>query len=168
MSYNSDSLVMTERDLKRFYSFCEVDLVTGCWNWTGGKHESGSGKFWMIEADVQVQAYRVAYNTFVGPVLPGMELAHRYNPVLQDYCRCAFWEHVRQLTHSQNMMETRGGTVELCPHGHDRRWGKSKSGGCNVCQWIRNRLRLGIQPCMNCGRVVNRCRCNELDGLVVQ
>ncbi len=153
-------LLLDETELRKFYSLCIVDLVTGCWNWTGPTNQhSGCGVF-NLKLDgkwVAREAYVVSYNHFVGVVPTGFELSH-YNLSDGTSDKCAFWEHVRPITHAENIREARlHGT---CKYGHDvARWGRTNHGACKVCQRVRN---AGAYKHIYCGRCgYNPCRCNE-------
>jgi hypothetical protein len=90
---------MSEVVLRRFYSYCVVDLETGCWNWTGATTKRGYGVF--QTGCGQYEVHNASYQHFVGEVPDGLELGH----IRQDD-KCAFWEHVRPVTHEENLHES--------------------------------------------------------------
>lgn len=175
---NTSRLLMPEKDLRRFYSFCVVDLETGCWNWKDDASHThfGYGAFWLPWSITNPKpatnksvsgrvypAHLVAYNHFVDAVPEGLELGH-----IRQGDKCAFWEHVRPITRPQNMQERFGTPIGVCKHGHDvERWRKPGSRGCQVCKRIRESKRTnesrGQYPfavCASCGYSI--CRCEEV------
>ncbi len=57
----------------RFWS--KVDKSGECWVWTGGKDETGYGRFW-TQAGRLTAAHRAAWELLVGPVPEGKEVHH--------------------------------------------------------------------------------------------
>jgi len=151
-------ILLNEIELRRFYSFCVVDLVTGCWNWTGTVGDGvGYGTFSLKLDDEWItrSAHIISYNHFVGAVPEGFELGH-YNFSDGTFDKCAFWEHVRPVTHVENMAERRS---TVCKHGHDTRvWGRTQNGNCSVCNRVRTARQYGHIYCSSCG--YNPCRCS--------
>lgn len=158
-------ILLDETELRRFYSSCVADLETGCWYWTGLKNPQGYGLFWFRLNGVWVGrgAHVVAYNHFVSIVPQFEELGH-----VIDGDKCAFYDHVRPVTHQENMAEAavagRMGPPlkQFCSHGHDTlRWGRtSRRGVCKVC----NRIRASGQDfrgCTKCGFSPCRCQPNH-------
>lgn len=143
-------ILLTEYELTRFYSHCVVDLETGCWDWTGGSATTaGDYGIFTVKIDGEwktPQAHLVAYNHFVGAVPKGYELGH-----VRQRDRCAFWEHVRPITHTENMQELYG-TKDRCPQGHLRALaGKTARGTCKVCARIAQAKCRGRIVCQCCG-----------------
>lgn len=158
-------ILLSEPNLSRFYSFCVVDLDTGCWNWNGSTDEHGYGRF-MLDGRAW-EAYAVSYNHFVGEVPKGLDLGHTKRPN-GTYCTCAFWEHVRPVTRSINVLEGLG-TVDRCKHGHLRTAANTmtKTDGsriCRVCHYIRIYKRIGVNYCTDCGYAQRNCKCNQGGG----
>ena len=59
---------------ERFYGFFEVDELTGCWLWTGGKNKKGYGQFkYKMKSYI---AHRLSYELHVGTLTPGMLVCH--------------------------------------------------------------------------------------------
>jgi len=106
---------LNEVELRGFYGSCVVDLETGCWNWTGPPNAQGYGLFYfrLDDKPKQLPAYVVAYNHFVGAVPVGKELGH-YNLSDETADKCAFYEHVRPVTHTENMAEAYGHAPGFC------------------------------------------------------
>jgi hypothetical protein len=57
----------------RFWSYVLVDVVSGCWLWTGAS-QGGYGRF--RSGDGGAQAHRYSYESLVGPIPKGMHLDH--------------------------------------------------------------------------------------------
>jgi len=159
-------ILLDEIELRKFYSLCVVDLETGCWNWAGryGGNDNRYGIFYLRLDGYpkELAAHIVSYNHFVGAVPVGLELGH-YNLANGVADRCAFWEHVRPVTHQENIAEAFGST---CKYGHNvARWGRDLSGGggCKVCRRISHATRHGIfVGCHDCG--YSPCRCSSSTG----
>ena len=71
---NSSALVLDRKHLARFFAKIQVNLETGCWEWTGATRSQGYGVF-AINRKTQV-AHRVAYRAFAGPIEGGLEIDH--------------------------------------------------------------------------------------------
>jgi hypothetical protein len=111
----ADRLIMSEQNLRRFYNKVVVDLETGCWEWTAAINNHGYGVLSLWGKNRL--AHKVAYEHFVGPVPRGLILGHY---VQRD--TCAFWEHVRPITHSVNMQEAWDATTycDICKYSNYR------------------------------------------------
>lgn len=57
--------------LQRFFSFVEIDPITRCWNWTGGKDQKGYGMF------ERTRSHRFIFKTCVADIPHGMLVLHR-------------------------------------------------------------------------------------------
>jgi hypothetical protein len=118
-----------------------VDLLTGCWIWTGYCDPAGYGRVhWEGRSD---RIHIVVYRLLVGPVPDGLELDH----VAANGCRwrcCSNPAHLEPVTHRVNLL--RGNTsaaaraqAECCPKGHplvegnliDRSRGGRECATCN-------------------------------------
>ena len=109
---------------------------TGCWAWLG-KHGTGGYAYVAYREGgkrYHRKAATVAYELKYGAVPDGLELGHS---CFQEWCVNP--DHVRPVTHSQNMRERRpfdnrtwGG---LCKAGHvlPPMSERSKNGSCPVC-----------------------------------
>jgi hypothetical protein len=84
---------------ERFWA--KVQKTDDCWLWTGWK-QRGYGHIRV--AGCNVAAHRLAYELLVGPISAGNEIDHRTT------CpkHCVNPDHLRQVTHQQNM-ENRAG-----------------------------------------------------------
>lgn len=94
-------VLMSEPTLRRFYAKVVVDLDSGCWLWDAAK--SGKGNYgFFYDGYTTRRAHVVAYEHFIGEVPEGLVLGH--------ICpnKCAFPEHVRPITQSQNVQEGTG------------------------------------------------------------
>lgn len=60
--------------LERFMAKVEPEPNTGCWLWTGAMSR---GYGYMRRGRRMVQAHRIAYETFVGPIPDGLCVLHR-------------------------------------------------------------------------------------------
>jgi len=119
----------------------EVDLATGCWNWTGGRMSNGYGSVNLTGPKRSVLAHRFVYEAYHGPVPEGMHLHHRCeNP------RCCSPDHLVPVTRKGHGAAHRE-RPDTCRHGHpfdeantyrDRR-GYRK---CRVCHRIQEAARL--------------------------
>lgn len=158
-----DRILLSEPTLRRFYAKVVVDLDTGCWNWTAWTNKHGYGMFNVPELGPR-EAYRVAYEHFVGPVPTGQVLGHAHQGD-----KCAFWEHVRPITQGENLRESdRVGKHSrsrkaYCDYGHpftkENVYVNPVTGGrsCKVCRRIAVCQYHGRSCCLTCGYV--RCRC---------
>ena len=48
----------------------------GCWEWQGGRHPKGHGKF-LGDGGKRTYAHRFSYSLWVGPIPSGMNVLHR-------------------------------------------------------------------------------------------
>lgn len=121
-----------------------IDEQTGCWLWQAATSRDGYG-FFTIRTRLQGVAHRWAYETFVGPIPPGLHLDH--------LCRvrnCVNPEHLEPVTSRENSL--RGDTFQArnvakthCPKGHgytEENTYRDKRGArfCRECRRIRNRM----------------------------
>ena len=122
-----------------------------CWEWTAGRYGNGYSKFWWQGREHP--AHRVAYQTLVGPIAPGLESDH--------LCRvhvCVRASHIEPVTRLVNTM--RGNLPAInralqlakthCPQGHPY-------SGENLY-----RRSNGGRECKDCRRVaVREYRCRQ-------
>lgn len=83
---------------------------TGCWLWLGSLNDKGYAK---TGAKSPRTGHEVAANLRRGPVPPGMERDH----ICNVRC-CVNPDHVRYLTHADNLRRIIHLPKEVCPHGH--------------------------------------------------
>jgi hypothetical protein len=159
MRYSHEQLVMSEKDIERFFRFYSSDAdYHGLWSGAVNKH--GYGMFWMAHGlNRMVEAYVVAYHSFVGEVDEGLELCHTV-----EGDKCANWAHVRPGTHDSNMYAHHGSTEDRCVHNHLREvyWRPktaSSPARCLACFRMRNCLNRGVlleDICPECGLIVKK------------
>lgn len=116
----------------RFMAKVEPEPNTGCWLWTGTLH-NGYGRF--SPTTKAASAYRISYELFKGPVPAGMEIDHA--------CRvrsCVNPDHLRAVTHTENMQNSVYCLKTHCSHGH-------LLDGANLVRW---RAELGLRKCRHC------------------
>ena len=83
----------------RFNKKYTIDPETQCWQWIGCKNQHGYGQF-RISTNVVMKAHRFAYEYFVSPLDPELEICHNCsNP------SCVNPRHLRQDTRSSNMID---------------------------------------------------------------
>jgi hypothetical protein len=125
----------------------KVDVVPGgCWHWTAPLDWAGYGRFNAGPGRTNMQAYKWAYETFIGPVPEGLVLDH--------LCRvrhCVNPYHLEAVTQHENIM--RGDTVPAanarkthCPQGHpydeeNTIINHRGSRECRICVTARRRRR---------------------------
>lgn len=84
---------------ERFWS--KVDKTNECWLWTGACSPSGYGLFW--HGGKMVRPHRLAFEWANGDIPEGMYIDHR--------CfrrNCVRPDHLRLVTHAQNLQNRRG------------------------------------------------------------
>lgn len=118
---------------KRFLARVEVDLQTGCWEWTGHLNWNDYGKLggkW---------AHRVGYEIFVGPIPDGLHLDH-----LCRNKRCVYHGHLEPVTQAENNRRQwrARGLATACRRGHDRSVHGYRNGQgyttCRECERLRH------------------------------
>lgn len=81
----------------------KVDKTETCWNWVGAKNADGYGRFG-LNGKIPM-AHRVSYEWANGAIPVGMLIDHTcHNP------SCVRPEHLRVVTHKQNMENVSGAT----------------------------------------------------------
>src|SRR5216684_318642 len=119
---------------------------SGCWLWTGMLKDSGYGKIQTgTFANPNMQrAHRVAYELFVGPIPPGLQLDH-----LCRVSSCVNPNHLEPVTNAENTRRGIAGQWQKnkthCPQGHEYtientmmylgKWRR-----CRTCSRERNHL----------------------------
>src|SRR5882672_4969002 len=101
--------------LSRFLDHVALDSTTGCILWSGGLSRDGYGHFGTVSA------HRFAYETFIGPVPPGLVLDH--NCVTPN---CVNPKHLNPCTQRENLFALHSKSVAKknamkthCPLGHE-------------------------------------------------
>jgi hypothetical protein len=84
---------------ERFWA--RIEKTDTCWNWTGPMTNNGYGYVWH-ERKTQT-AHRLSYQLLVGPIEDGMVLDH-----LCHHRACVNPEHLRQVTHKENLENLTG------------------------------------------------------------
>ncbi len=81
-------------------SWCEIDPVTGCWNWLKGKHPQGYGQLWYDGKSSQ-KAHRASYEIANGVKLPPeIDILHDC-----DNTSCINPEHLKSGDQEKNMRD---------------------------------------------------------------
>lgn len=120
-----------------------------CWVWTGSLT---NGYGYVRVAKRKVQAYRLNYERYVGPVLPGMPMDH-----LCRVRRCVHPLHVEPTTYSENTRRSPihpgnlNAAKERCPAGHTYNAVNTHilpngARRCRACQAAAKRAQNGSQP----------------------
>jgi HNH endonuclease len=104
--------------IERFQSLVRR-IDGGCWLWQGTVVGSGYGQFW--DGNGKVYAHVWSFKHFVGPIPAGKELGHR--PECNNRL-CVNWQHVRPVTHRENLFESQTSTARNaakthCIRGHE-------------------------------------------------
>ena len=99
-----------ERFLRRVETGGSLPLPPGlgpCWLWTGTISRNGYGR------TLRTTAHRVAYELFVGPIPPGLDVDH--------LCRvraCVNPAHLEPVTRAENLWRGALARLPACPRGH--------------------------------------------------
>jgi hypothetical protein len=123
----------------RFWAKVREDEA-GCWLWTAYVNERGYAKYRISPRSVR--AHRVAYEALVGVVPDGLELDHRCH-----VRHCVNPEHLRAVTHSQNLSNRLPRTH--CKVGHEL-------AGTNLFVTVT-----GSRTCVECRRAYFRGYCQR-------
>ena len=100
----------------RFGQKYEVDLNTGCWNWTAHINRDGYGMIRVSREHGLGSSHRVSYKLFRGVIPEGLELDH--------LCRnraCCNPEHLEPVTKRENQrrgLQNQNTTKTHCPKDH--------------------------------------------------
>ena len=88
---------------ERFWA--KVEKTEACWNWIATKTADGYGRF-LQKSYTLVLSHRYSYEMTNGPVPAGMVIDHTCHNA-----SCVNPEHLRAVTHKQNMENSRGARV---------------------------------------------------------
>ena len=100
----------------------KVDTVpsTGCWRWTGAKANGGYGAIRDDGRSSVRRAHVVAWEFVHGAVPEGLELDHFLYPESCIGPPCCNPDHVRPVTHAENMARSIHAISPTCKRGHPR------------------------------------------------
>lgn len=125
----------------------KVLVGDGCWEWIGGKADTGYGKFHIpgATAPKQVQAHRLVYELLHGPIPDGLEADH-----LCENRGCVNPSHIELVPHRANVLRGKSPIAlahanGICIRGHTnirrRPNGASTCRTCDAERQRRNRRR---------------------------
>ncbi len=89
---------LNKEPIERFNERYSVNESSGCWEWKYKMFPNGYGRFYVNKKSVK--AHRFAYETFVGPLIEGLVIAHNCNNR-----KCVRPDHLRQDTQKSNMID---------------------------------------------------------------
>jgi len=132
-------------DERRFWSKVLL-LPNGCGEWRGTINDHGYGEFSFKGRNLKAHIW--AYERYIGPVPPGMELdhiCHTNDPSCTDgddcpHRRCPLPYHLEPVTHAENMKRGRMGEhmkgLTHCRKGHpfDEANTHVRADGTRVCR----------------------------------
>lgn len=104
---------------RRFDAKVMPEPNSGCWLWLGGGVPRGYGRINVGGRDGgHVYAHRVAYVLGGGALQPGLDVHH-----LCNVPQCVNPDHLRQVTHRENVLVSDGVSARCarqthCRHGH--------------------------------------------------
>lgn len=134
----------------RIPSKFDIDIKSGCWNWTGCMDRYGYGKFSVDGRPVG--AHRAAFNIYVGDIGSGMTLDH-----LCRNTRCVNPDHLEPVTIGENVLRGTGFAATKkrqthCVRGHEFTSANTflTAGGqrqCRECGRARGRERTARKTC---------------------
>lgn len=129
-----------------FHQRVIVDPVSGCWHWQLRLNSAGYGEVGGGNRRGTRQAHRASYETFVGPIPPGLWLDH--------LCRtrdCVNPAHLEAVTIRENLLRGTGfpaarAAQTHCVHGHEfnerNTWTRPNgTRQCRRCAALRERRR---------------------------
>lgn len=87
--------------IDRLLTLSVHDPLTGCWEWLGVRDRDGYGQLSVYVPGVGTRrrfAHRTSYETFIGPIPPGLELDH-----ICSVRACIHPNHIQPVTHAENL-----------------------------------------------------------------
>jgi hypothetical protein len=93
-----------------------VEITDACWPYQGHINHDGYGRFW-LDKGTSVYAHCFAWETFVGPRTPGLELDHVREAGCTDRS-CVNPDHLEEVTHRENIRRAVTTGKSHCVHGH--------------------------------------------------
>lgn len=128
---------------RRILDNTSISETTGCWEWTGRLNKRGYAKA-RVDGKYR-RMHRVAYEHFVGPLIPGMTIDH----LCKNKC-CVNPKHLEQVTIGENRV--RAGLAppgaSHCIKGHEYteantyRTPGTNNRACRACQKNNSRRNL--------------------------
>jgi hypothetical protein len=106
----------------------KVEKTDSCWLWTAQVTPKGYGRFYVDGRNRG--AHEVAYELFIGPIPPGLEIDHVCHSdsdcvFINEECphrRCVNPEHLEAITHAENLARRNGAPgpspKDYCMRGH--------------------------------------------------
>jgi hypothetical protein len=144
----SPRYIPTGREKVMAYAEWSAD---GCWPWRGGVDPNGYGQVREPLGKVKM-AHRFAYEVFVGPIPPDLQLDHVCHSEDEScsggsaclHRRCVNPVHLEPVTPLQNAQRSLGpGSRTQCPHGHpynaENTYLDQGKRRCRTCRTIRQR-----------------------------
>ena len=141
---------MNNSELRKFLRHVRINELTGCWEWTQYVSYYGYGQ--ARSNGKHIQAHRLSYEHYVGPIAPKMQIDHTCSVK-----HCVNPDHLQQVTACENMnlavekKENYRSAQTHCKRGHEYNKDNSyrhKPPGrisaarvCRVCQKLRNSMR---------------------------
>jgi hypothetical protein len=124
---NTDYLIVSPADipgkLLRMFEKIHIDLITGCWNWTGSKDQHGYGHAG-YKGRVEL-SHRLMYACLISPIPRGRA---KGIPVLDhvvcDNTSCCNPDHVQLVMNEVNIARSEAASTinrrkTHCIHGHE-------------------------------------------------
>lgn len=139
-----------EKRKKVFLSYIEIDSKTNCWNWTSSLTKDGYGQFHFYRTH---PAHVVSYMLFKGKINPKLECDH-----LCENKRCVNPNHLRQITHAENLKLANTYPVQNknkthCKYGHgftpENTYTSGKGRQCKICTKDRTMIPAYAQNLLN-------------------
>ena len=135
---------MDKETLQRFKSKVSISQQSNCWIWTDRPSQKGYGRL-LVDGKV-MQAHRLSYEHFVGPLNPWLTIDH--------LCRvrlCVNPNHLEQVTSKENSLRGVGVTANFarathCKRGHPKvkenlYIKKDGTVRCKICSWGGEKVR---------------------------